>query len=57
MRAEPLEELRRRAEVCNACRCCEGFCSVFPALQRERAFADGALVQLANLCRDRRGCY
>ncbi|PRY86111.1 tricarballylate utilization 4Fe-4S protein TcuB [Donghicola tyrosinivorans] len=54
---EVLEEARRQAEICNACRYCEGYCSVFPALHAERAFADGNLTQLANLCHNCRGCY
>lgn len=52
-----LEEARRQLEICNACRYCEGFCSVFPAMTRERAFADGDLTHLANLCHNCRGCY
>lgn len=50
-------EARRQAEICNACRYCEGYCSVFPALQRERAFSDGDITHLANLCHNCRGCY
>ncbi len=50
-------EARRQAEICNACRYCEGYCSVFPALHRERAFADGDITHLANLCHNCRGCY
>jgi citrate/tricarballylate utilization protein len=57
MHAELLQEARRQAEICNACRYCEGYCSVFPALHRARAFADGDLTQLANLCHNCRGCY
>lgn len=57
MRDDTLAEARRQAEICNACRYCEGYCAVFPALQRDRAFTDGALIQLANLCHNCRGCY
>jgi len=57
MQTDLLQEARRQAEICNACRYCEGYCSVFPALHRERAFADGTLIQLANLCHNCRGCY
>lgn len=57
MQTELLQEVRRQAEICNACRYCEGYCSVFPALHRERAFSDGDLTQLANLCHNCRGCY
>ncbi len=57
MQTELISEARRQAEVCNACRYCEGYCSVFPALHRERAFSDGDIMQLANLCHNCRGCY
>lgn len=57
MQTDLLQEARRQAEICNACRYCEGYCSVFPALHKERSFADGTLTQLANLCHNCRGCY
>ncbi|WP_298822556.1 tricarballylate utilization 4Fe-4S protein TcuB [uncultured Roseibium sp.] len=57
MQTEFLQEARRQAEICNACRYCEGYCSVFPALHSERFFSDGNLTQLANLCHNCRGCY
>ncbi len=57
MQADIIQEARRQAEICNACRYCEGYCSVFPALHRERAFSDGDITQLANLCHNCRGCY
>lgn len=57
MPAETLQEARRQAEICNACRYCEGYCAVFPAMFRHRAFTDGTLTQLANVCHDCRGCY
>jgi citrate/tricarballylate utilization protein len=50
-------EARRALEICNACRYCEGYCAVFPAMERRRAFADGALDYLANLCHGCRGCF
>ncbi|MCY4178773.1 MAG: tricarballylate utilization 4Fe-4S protein TcuB [Litoreibacter sp.] len=52
-----IEEARRQAQICNACRYCESYCSVFPALHANRSFADGDIVQLANLCHNCRGCY
>ena len=36
--------------ICNACRYCEGFCAVFPAIERRLVFAEADLVYLANLC-------
>ncbi|MEP1932575.1 MAG: tricarballylate utilization 4Fe-4S protein TcuB [Hoeflea sp.] len=57
MQADLIEEARRQADICNACRYCEGYCSVFPALHRERFLNDGDITQLANLCHNCRGCY
>jgi citrate/tricarballylate utilization protein len=36
--------------VCNACRYCEGYCPVFPAIENRLAFSKGDLTYLANLC-------
>src|ERR1044071_2961932 len=44
-------------EVCNACRYCEGYCAVFPALERRRTFSPADVVYLANLCHDCRACF
>jgi citrate/tricarballylate utilization protein len=44
-------------EVCNACRYCEGYCAVFPALERRRRFTASDVVYLANLCHDCRACF
>jgi len=44
-------------EICNACRYCEGYCAVFPAMELRHAFSNGDLSYLANLCHDCRGCY
>ena len=52
-----MHEARRAMEVCNACRYCEGFCAVFPAMELRREFAAGDLNYLANLCHSCRGCY
>jgi citrate/tricarballylate utilization protein len=52
-----MAEARRAMEVCNACRYCEGFCAVFPAMELRRDFAAGDLNYLANLCHSCRGCY
>lgn len=54
---ETVAEARRQMEICNACRYCEGFCAVFPAMERRRVFADGDLSFLANLCHDCRACF
>jgi len=44
-------------EVCNACRYCEGYCAVFPAVERRRSFTEADVHYLANLCHDCRPCY
>ena len=38
--------------ICNACRYCEGYCAVFPAMEKRVAFTSGDLTYLANLCHD-----
>jgi citrate/tricarballylate utilization protein len=57
MSTDLIAEARRQTEICNACRYCEGFCSVFPALTRNKVFSDGDITHLANLCHNCRGCY
>lgn len=36
--------------VCNACRYCEQYCPVFPAMERRLTFGPADLAYLANLC-------
>jgi len=36
--------------VCNACRYCEGYCPVFPAMENRLVFGKHDLAYLANLC-------
>lgn len=52
-----VDDATRQLRICNACRYCEGFCAVFPALERRAALDTSALSQLANLCHDCRACY
>ncbi|MBX2839169.1 MAG: tricarballylate utilization 4Fe-4S protein TcuB [Gammaproteobacteria bacterium] len=52
-----LNEALRQVSICNACRYCEGYCSVFPAIHRQRSFDHADITQLANLCHNCRGCY
>jgi citrate/tricarballylate utilization protein len=54
---DPYIDARRAMEICNACRYCEGFCAVFPAVTRRREFGDGDLNYLANLCHNCRACF
>jgi citrate/tricarballylate utilization protein len=53
-------ERYQRAElqlnICNSCRYCEGYCAVFPALERQVELDPGRIDFLANLCHDCRDC-
>ncbi|HEX4882988.1 MAG TPA: tricarballylate utilization 4Fe-4S protein TcuB, partial [Casimicrobiaceae bacterium] len=54
--AGPEQEVARVLEICNACRYCEGFCAVFPAMTRRLAFPPGDAHYLANLCHNCGAC-
>jgi len=56
-RAALVEEGNQALRTCNACRYCEGYCAVFPALERRFAFTEADLKYLANLCHDCGECY
>ena len=49
-------EVSRVMEICNACRYCEGFCAVFPAMTRRLEFAAADVHYLANLCHNCGAC-
>jgi len=57
----PQSELMREGQemmtVCNACRYCEGFCAVWPAMEFRRKFPASDLKYLANLCHNCSDCY
>lgn len=55
--SEAMQEARRVMEICNACRYCEGYCAVFPAMELRREFTSGDLNYLANLCHACGACY
>ena len=52
-----IKDGERQMMICNACRYCEGYCAVFPAMEQRRMFTKADLVYLANLCFDCRDCY
>jgi len=54
---ELTREAARQFTICNACRYCEGYCAVFPAMELRRAFAQGDVTYLAHLCHDCRDCF
>ena len=49
-------EVERVLKICNACRYCEGFCAVFPAMTRRLEFPLADIHYLANLCHDCGAC-
>lgn len=53
---ELIAEGERIMTICNACRYCEGFCAVFPAMERRLTFAESDLNFLANLCHNCTEC-
>jgi citrate/tricarballylate utilization protein len=52
-----VQEGQRLLRICNACRYCEGFCAVFPALERRSVFSAADVNYLANLCHNCGECY
>src|SRR6266850_6931171 len=49
-------EVGRVLQICNACRYCEGFCAVFPAMTRRLEFGKADINYLANLCHNCGAC-
>lgn len=49
-------EVQRQMSICNACRYCEGFCAVFPAMTRRLEFTQADIHYLANLCHNCGAC-
>lgn len=49
-------EVARVMQICNACRYCEGFCAVFPAMTRRLQFDTADAHFLANLCHQCGAC-
>jgi citrate/tricarballylate utilization protein len=49
-------EVGRQMQICNACRYCEGYCAVFPAMMRRLEFGKNDIHYLANLCHSCGAC-
>jgi len=49
-------EVARQMQICNACRYCEGFCAVFPAMTRRLEFGPADIHYLTNLCHNCGAC-
>jgi citrate/tricarballylate utilization protein len=54
---DPVREGDRLMTICNSCRYCEGFCAVFPAMERRLQFSEADLNFLANLCHNCSECF
>lgn len=52
----PETEVARVMQICNACRYCEGFCAVFPAMTRRLEFTPAESHYLSNLCHNCGAC-
>ena len=50
-------EVARVMQMCNACRYCEGFCAVFPAMTRRLEFGRADVHYLSNLCHNCGACF
>jgi citrate/tricarballylate utilization protein len=55
--SDPIREGDRLLTICNSCRYCEGFCAVFPAMERRVHFSEADLHYLANLCHNCAECF
>jgi citrate/tricarballylate utilization protein len=49
-------EVSRQLQICNACRYCESYCAVFPAMTRRLDFTKDDIHYLANLCHNCGAC-
>jgi citrate/tricarballylate utilization protein len=49
-------EVGRQMQICNACRYCESYCAVFPAMTRRLDFSQDDIHYLANLCHNCGAC-
>jgi precorrin 3B synthase CobZ len=47
----------RIMQICNACRYCEGYCAVFPAMEKRLEFDRASLDYLSNLCHHCGACF
>jgi citrate/tricarballylate utilization protein len=56
MLSAPETEVARQLQICNACRYCEGFCAMFPAMTRRLEFGKADIHYLANLCHNCGAC-
>jgi citrate/tricarballylate utilization protein len=55
--ADLIARAEKDMQICNACRYCEAYCAVFPAMERRLTFGAADLHYLANLCHNCGACY
>lgn len=50
------EQVKQALQICNACRYCETFCAVFPAMTKRLEFNKADIHYMANLCHNCGAC-
>lgn len=50
------EQVKQALQICNACRYCETFCAVFPAMTQRLEFTQADIHYMANLCHNCGAC-
>lgn len=50
------EQVKQALQICNACRYCETFCAVFPAMTKRLEFTQADIHYMANLCHNCGAC-
>ena len=50
------EQVKQALQICNACRYCETFCAVFPAMTKRLEFNQADIHYMANLCHNCGAC-
>ncbi|HET7527676.1 MAG TPA: tricarballylate utilization 4Fe-4S protein TcuB [Burkholderiaceae bacterium] len=55
-RDDAVADAARMLQICNACRYCDGYCAMFPAMTRRLEFSRADVHYLANLCHSCGAC-
>lgn len=50
------QQVKQALQICNACRYCETFCAVFPAMTKRLEFTQADIHYMANLCHNCGAC-
>lgn len=50
------QQVKQALQICNACRYCETFCAVFPAMTKRLEFNQADIHYMANLCHNCGAC-